>query len=266
MDAPAFSLFDHEEEVVRRAETMIDQLHGVAGDVRTLADAYRDGLQEQRRLVRFSDRMQSELQKVNERLTVQAEELRRLNMALTTEIGHRRKLEEELRRLAMTDGLTGAFNRRHFLTLAQGEADRCLASGLPLSLLLMDLDHFKKVNDRFGHAAGDDVLFAFSAACRAHLPESGVFGRIGGEEFCAILPETALGDAVQRAEVLRQAFASDPVEHQDQPVLVTVSIGVAAVRAASALGTPVEEAMARADRALYAAKHGGRNRVESETV
>ncbi len=259
LDASRYSLFEHEEEVIRRADGMVAMLEEVAAGVRALAEAYRAGLAEQRRLVRFSDRMQAELQDANQRLSSQADELLRLNESLTQEIETRRKLEEELRRFAITDGLTGGFNRRHFLYLAERDARRCLRNGHAISLLLMDLDRFKSINDTFGHAAGDDVLVAFAALCRSRLRDLDIFGRIGGEEFAVVLPEVDMHQALEIAARLRTACAASEVVHRDRRLAITVSVGVAPVLETD---DPVEDAMSRADRALYRAKSRGRNRVE----
>jgi diguanylate cyclase (GGDEF)-like protein len=188
-------------------------------------------------------------------LLLKAEEA---NQALLREVAERRRLEAELLRMASTDGLTGLFNRRHFLELANRELARARRAGTPISLLLLDVDHFKEVNDRHGHAAGDLALKAVGEACRAALREVDVVGRLGGEEFAACLPEAGEDGAVEVAERLRRTLAALRVETPAGPLSLTVTIGVAAVRAEE---TDVTQALQRADDAMYAGKRAGRDRV-----
>ena len=162
------------------------------------------------------------------------------------------ELEQELRSLASRDALTGLFNRRG-LKAAAGASPMANAS-----LLMLDLDHFKAVNDDFGHDQGDRVIGLLARCAQANLPANAVLARLGGEEFCALLPQSDLAAAQASAETLRKAFNLETAAlgHGRQH---TVSIGVAAaVEAQSTL----RELMERADRALYRAKRDGRNRVE----
>jgi diguanylate cyclase (GGDEF)-like protein len=247
-----FSLFDAEEAIIGRTEVMLSRLSEVAEGVQELAGAYRRGTREQRRLVRMSDRMQLELQRVNQRMAEQQRELQALNEALSGEIEHRTRLEAELRRLADTDHLTGALTRRRLLEIGE----RIWASG-PACLLMLDLDHFKHINDGHGHAAGDAALVIFASVCQTSLRPCDAFGRMGGEEFAAFLPETdaAAGRAV--AETLRRAAAEAAVPLEMGSLSISVSVGLAASQA----GETLAAALRRADAALYAAKAGGRNRV-----
>jgi diguanylate cyclase (GGDEF)-like protein/PAS domain S-box-containing protein len=174
-------------------------------------------------------------------------------------------LEEQLRALATTDSLTGAANRRHFVELAQRERERSLRSGAPLSLCLFDADHFKSVNDQYGHVAGDQVLTAMAEAARSALRVSDVLGRLGGEEFAVLLPDTDLAGALVVAERVRAAVAATEVQSgevraNDVPrsVRVTVSVGVAERRSDETF----EALLKRADRAQYAAKDLGRDQVK----
>jgi len=164
----------------------------------------------------------------------------------------------DLERLATIDPLTGAQNRRAFLARAAAEASRAARYGHPLSVLVTDLDHFKQINDGYGHAAGDAVLKAFVARTQAMLRPADVVGRMGGEEFAVLLPETSVEAAAEVAERIRAALAAEPVVVEDGAVPFTASIGVAAVGRDGA--TP-EAALNRADRRLYQAKRDGRNRV-----
>lgn len=256
-DSP-YSLFDVEERVLREAEDMVRKLDEISQGVRGLAEAYGRSYREQRRLVRLSDRMQEELQAANRGLTEQAAELRALNAALEKEIVERERLAGELQRLATIDELTGLNGRRHFIDLAERELARRRRTGRPTIALMLDLDHFKKVNDTHGHAVGDLVLRELGTVLREGLRELDVAGRMGGEEFAVLLSETTLDQGLEVAERLRSAMeARRPSQPGGPTVTCTVSIGVA-------LQTPdesLDDLLNRADGALYAAKRAGRNRV-----
>ncbi|NKN34046.1 GGDEF domain-containing protein [Marichromatium bheemlicum] len=253
-----FSLYAHEQAVIRRAEEMLEQLDEVAAGVRQLARAYQDGYHESRRMVRISDRMQLDLHDANRTLSLQTRELNALNAALLKEIERREQLEQELRRIASVDELTGLHTRRHLLELGEHELKRMGRHGRGLSVLLLDLDHFKRVNDAHGHAAGDRVLEHFGTLFRSALREDDIPGRFGGEEFMAVLPETALAAATEIAERLRGRVADAETAWKGEPLRVTISIGVAE----AVPGEALERVIARADHALYVAKRNGRNRVE----
>jgi diguanylate cyclase (GGDEF)-like protein len=160
-------------------------------------------------------------------------------------------------RLARRDGLTGIFNRQHFVEEAE-QALRYVAKSLRgASLILIDLDHFKNVNDTHGHVAGDHVLKRAVSICQKHLHSADVFGRIGGEEFGILLPECTLIQALERAESIRQAIQSVP-DDDDEHVPLTASFGVAST---AHYGYDLRRLLVAADSALYRAKHDGRNRV-----
>ncbi|WP_349359437.1 diguanylate cyclase [Stappia sp.] len=165
--------------------------------------------------------------------------------------------QHELYDLAHRDELTGTMSRRAILAAARRAAAGPAGDRRPLALLILDIDHFKRVNDRYGHFAGDDVLKAFCTRITHLLRERDHFGRLGGEEFLALLPDTNLDAAVAVAERLRAALACRPVEVNGQSIPVTVSIGVTAFTG----GEAIDDAFARADRFLYQAKQDGRNRV-----
>ena len=182
-------------------------------------------------------------------------------LVIFQDVSERKRLERDLLRLATTDSLTGALNRRQVLAVAEEEAERHRRYGGGLSLLMLDLDNFKRINDSYGHGAGDEVIKAFAAACRASLRSSDCLGRFGGEEFVVLLPQTQLAAALQVAEKLRARV--EAVKHcvGERQETVTASIGVAAMQAEC---DSVEELLLRADAALYRAKAVGRNRVVAE--
>jgi diguanylate cyclase (GGDEF)-like protein len=165
---------------------------------------------------------------------------------------------DEMAELAMKDTLTGIYNRRHFMAGLDSEWKRFRRYERPLSVLLLDIDHFKSINDRFGHDVGDQVIITVARLCASKTRDSDVAARIGGEEFAVMLPETNLDDARAAAERLRAAVADEPFATRTGPLNVTVSIG-AALAEANVAG--IAELMKRADEALYAAKHAGRNCV-----
>src|SRR5262245_7506224 len=165
---------------------------------------------------------------------------------------------DELERLATTDGMTSIPNRRHFLKLAEAEWNRFRRYERPLCLLMIDIDLFKSVNDRFGHGVGDLAIMHVAGLCGEGKRTSDVVARIGGEEFAVLLPETDLDQACIVAERIRQRVSEAPLKAGDLSILMTVSVGVA-----DALPSMKEfdELMKRADDAHYQAKRSGRNRV-----
>lgn len=177
------------------------------------------------------------------------------------DISPRKTLEERLVQQATSDPLTGLANRRHFDAVLGNEMARVKRHVGRAAVVLLDLDHFKRVNDHWGHAAGDEVLKAFTTQIAARLRDSDVFARLGGEEFAILLPGVDLIGAFRTAERLRRLVASVPVIVADGEIPVTVSVGVATLRA---LDPNAAAALARADEALYRAKDGGRNRTMME--
>lgn len=163
------------------------------------------------------------------------------------------------RTAAMVDPLTGIANRRAFLHDAGLMAKRHAANPRPTAVLLIDLDHFKSINDRFGHALGDRVLEMFTASARQSIRATDLIGRLGGEEFAALLYDTTLEKAVAAAERMRDNFARIAQDVGGRPVCSTVSIGL--VHCVDPI-LDVPELLAQADQALYFAKENGRNRVE----
>ncbi len=170
-----------------------------------------------------------------------------------------RQLMGQLEKLAALDGLTGIYNRRHFEDVAAREVYRFQRYGGSISLIMLDLDHFKNINDAHGHAAGDAVLVSAAKTLASCLRKSDIMGRFGGEEFIVLLPETDRAAAIAIAEKMRQALESLMVRFQEQSFRVTASFGVTGVTSPES-ATP-EIFFERADRALYEAKEKGRNRV-----
>lgn len=162
------------------------------------------------------------------------------------------------RTAASTDPLTGMLNRRGFSEACARVIEREAKAGRPVTVMIFDIDHFKSINDRFGHPAGDEMLKLFSTVVVSNLRITDMSGRIGGEEFAALLP-CSLEEGVLVAERVREAFETSGVVVDEGPVDTTVSIGVAGGPA----GTELEVLLASADTALYQAKRGGRNRVEA---
>lgn len=169
-------------------------------------------------------------------------------------------LMDEHRRLATIDPLTGLHNRRAFLELLRVELERAQRYELPLSLVLLDVDHFKAINDRRGHSAGDQVLCALGLLLRRELRTPDISARWGGEEFVVALPSTDAASGESLAERLRGAVQALDIPHPDGAIAVTASFGLAIYRP----GESPEMLIDRADRAMYAAKASGRNRVVVE--
>lgn len=183
---------------------------------------------------------------------------RAFNRQLQAEIRERRRLEQRLRHLAGTDELTGLDNRRRFFERADRALRRSRRSGGPLTLCMIDLDHFKRLNDRHGHDAGDSVLALVAQRCRDHLREIDIIGRLGGEEFVLALPDTDLDQAREIAERLRGCIAELPHPARRDGERLSATLGLARVRPGEETLAP---ALKRADTALYRGKAGGRNRV-----
>ncbi len=174
-------------------------------------------------------------------------------------ITERKELQHQYEHLAQTDYLTGLANRRYFMQQAEAELLRVFRYGGTLSLLMLDLDHFKKINDSYGHMAGDVVLQKFSSVCQAILRDVDVIGRLGGEEFAILLPETGEKEAVEVAERLRMQIANTRVPlEKGLAIEFTVSIGVSFL---NELNNNLEALLDKADKALYKAKAAGRDRV-----
>jgi diguanylate cyclase (GGDEF)-like protein len=184
-----------------------------------------------------------------------AEQARRL---LEHEIAERRQLEIQLRRLATTDGLTGALNRAEFMAAAQRELDADQLVGQKLVVLMLDVDHFKAINDRFGHAGGDIALQHLVSTLRTCVRQVDLLGRLGGEEFAVMLPNMPPQVAAVVAERLRARVAEAGIPFGDRLIAMTISVGLALQIDSD---RSIEQVIARADDPLYRAKGSGRNRV-----
>jgi len=179
-------------------------------------------------------------------------------VGVAEDITKRKQLEQELIKLATVDPLTGTNNRYSFLEKAQAELTRALRYGKPFTLLMLDIDDFKQVNDNFGHHMGDEVLKRMVRKSMATLRKTDIFGRLGGEEFGVVLIETDAQKGLVIAERLRSNLAKLKIKAGKKVIHFTVSIGLATLKESD---RTIEKIMRRADKALYEAKSKGRNRV-----
>ena len=227
-------VFDQEYENFKKARYAIEH-EGSLEELRELfsgiCDDYEHLLKLNSRLIRHSDK----------------------------QLDHLYETSTKLEEIAFQDQLTGIANRRGFFQSANKELDRASRFKHPFSLFIFDVDHFKKVNDTYGHDVGDIVLQNVAQIGTEALREVDLFGRIGGEEFAVVIPEADATGAKQSAERLREAFECLEVQTGDHSIKFTASFGVCSVDAAPQI--TVEEVLKRADIALYQAKSGGRNRV-----
>ena len=176
------------------------------------------------------------------------------------DINERKKNEAELQRLATTDPLTGILNRRSFTNLASREFEIRDRYKTPLSLLMLDIDHFKKINDLHGHNCGDRSLCLFSRLCNREIRSTDILGRLGGEEFAILLLGLDQKDARQVAERIRRSIAMETPDEPESVPSMTVSIGLVTVSEDDTL----ESSLSKADKLMYKAKRSGRNRVCSK--
>ncbi|MGC9312641.1 MAG: histidine kinase N-terminal 7TM domain-containing diguanylate cyclase, partial [Sediminispirochaetaceae bacterium] len=170
------------------------------------------------------------------------------------------ELLKKMQKLATTDSLTGILNRRSFFEQSHAEIDRAKRYRRPVSFILLDIDHFKRINDSYGHAAGDAVLVELSRRITSAIRKEDIFGRYGGEEFSLCLPETNQSTAYIFAERLRKIVEEEPVQYNDRRISVTASFGVAGVERIDI--ETLDELLLHVDKALYDAKELGRNRCE----
>ena len=214
--------------------------------------AHRDLVREVASIVRFASDRDRKVSELEERLASAENE----NVDLVLKNGL-------LSEISARDSLTGLYNRLYVMEKIDSEMNRSLRNGFPVSLLMLDIDHFKRVNDSFGHSAGDGVLRSVAQVLRDSCRVYDVPGRYGGEEFCVVLPETKARNTTVVAERIRERMAAHRFAIGADSVTVTASIGIAGSDSVENEGIVSSSTLIdRADRALYSAKHHGRNRVE----
>jgi diguanylate cyclase (GGDEF)-like protein len=207
-------------------------------------------------LVRFANDRDARVRDLNERLA----NLESANLDLLMK-------NSALSEISARDSLTGLYNRWYVMEKIDSEMNRSVRHGSPVSLIMMDIDHFKRVNDSFGHSVGDRVLRSVGQVLRESCRVYDVPGRYGGEEFCIVLPETKVGNTTVVAERIRERLEASRFDVGDNSVVVTASIGIAGIESVEAEGSLNSAILIdRADQALYSAKHHGRNRVEMWNV
>lgn len=232
--------------------TGIPRVSVVATDGRSFNDAERQLVLALFDVVRMAEESEARFQELENRML----SLQRENLDLTVK---NRVLSE----VSSRDSLTGLYNRGYVIEKLDSEINRSVRHGSPMSLLLLDIDHFKNINDTYGHAAGDEVLKAVGKLLRESCRVYDVPGRYGGEEFCILLPETHVGNTTIVAERIRKRLETTQLPCGDATATVTASIGIAGVDSGPNEGVLSPAALIeRADRALYSAKHRGRNRIE----
>ena len=223
-----------------------------ASDSRPFTDTEREFVREVFELIRMTEQTDARLRMFEDRIG----KLEGENLDLLMQ---NRTLSE----ISARDSLTGLYNRWYVMEKIDSEMNRALRHGSPMSVLMLDLDHFKTVNDSFGHSVGDNVLKVVGQVLRESCRVYDVPGRYGGEEFCVVLPDTRVVNTKMVAERIRSRLASTELPVGERSIIVTASIGVAGMDSVADEGVVSAAALLdRADRALYAAKHGGRNRVE----
>jgi len=221
-------------------------------DDAAFSTGHRDLVREVASIVRFASDRDRKVSELEERLASVENE----NVDLVLKNGL-------LSEISARDSLTGLYNRLYVLEKIDSEMNRSVRHGFPVSLLMLDIDHFKRVNDSFGHSAGDVVLRSVAQVLRDSCRVYDVASRYGGEEFCVVLPETRVGNTTVVAERIRERMAAHRFEVGGDSVIVTASIGIAGIDSAESEGIVSPATLIdRADRALYSAKHHGRNRVE----
>jgi diguanylate cyclase (GGDEF)-like protein len=247
---------------IRQAERIAQRLQSLADDMSSCVDEHRRQLENaSRQLTAKNDQDDHSLadlvagvisEVVGANQTLQS----KLQLAETRLQEQAAEIEAQMSR-AMTDALTGLPNRREFDERLAASMDAWTKRGEPFSLLMLDVDHFKKLNDQYGHVAGDLVLSEVGQALRGALRRADIVARYGGEEFAMLFPATSLDQAARLAQKVRQVIAVSEMEHEGKRFKVTVSGGVATIERKEEAATMV----GRADAALYAAKQAGRNRI-----
>lgn len=185
------------------------------------------------------------------------------NQQLVAEITHRKSLELQLRMVAERDALTGLNTRGHFMTRAQELLQQSIVNKTPFSVFMVDVDHFKSINDTWGHSRGDEILTRIAQVCAHSLRPTDVIGRFGGEEFMVALPDTTADDAYVVAERLKKRVAELPLSDDMSQLCLSVTIGIAVAHTEE---TELESLLTQADQALYEGKRDGRNQVVMSQV
>jgi diguanylate cyclase (GGDEF)-like protein len=225
----------------------------VSADGRPFAEEERRLIREIFDVVRLAEESEARFEELEQRMLG----LQRENLDLVVK---NRLLSE----VSSRDTLTGLYNRWFVMEKIDSELNRALRHGSPMSLLMLDLDHFKRINDTWGHAAGDQVLQTIGKLLRDSCRVYDVPGRYGGEEFCIVLPETKTGNTTVVAERIRKRLESTAVPCGETSIVVTASIGIAGMDEPQDVDVLSPAGLIdRADRALYSAKNRGRNRVET---
>jgi diguanylate cyclase (GGDEF)-like protein len=251
-----FSLVDAQSPEARNAFAVrldVPRITVVSGDGAPFTTSERRLFEELFGVIRQAQETEARYEELEQRMLG----LQRENLDLVV---RNRMLSE----VSTRDALTGLYNRWFVLEKIDSEINRALRHGSPMSLLMLDIDHFKRINDTWGHSAGDQVLQAIGKLLRESCRVYDVPGRYGGEEFCIVLPETKPGNTNIVAERIRRRLEATELSCGDGSVVVTASIGIAGMEAASEGEILSPSALIdRADRAMYTAKNRGRNRVET---
>lgn len=246
---------------IYRCHEILSKIYQGQGDLAQALDQYKKFHTVKETL--FNDKNTSRLQVLEthhqaEIAHREAEIYHLRNVKLEKEIIKRKHLQEELYQQATTDVLTGVSNRRHFLELASNEIVRTERFKCSLSLALIDIDHFKQVNDTYGHAMGDQMLITLARTCEKNIREIDIFARFGGDEFVLFFPEANCKQACKVVERIRLALLACPTNLQGKTVSITISSGIASF---TDKHESLDVLLAHADQALYQAKAAGRNRV-----
>ena len=247
------------------------KIHGVASEIlapptqilKLLVMTYESAILQNRELVAAQDALERSNVQLEDKVRARTTELECSNAELTQEIHRRRSLEEQLRELSLLDPLTGLYNRRLLQDALEREAARARRSGLPLGIVMLDIDHFKHINDQHGHAGGDLVLKWLGRFLLDSVRGEDIACRYGGEEFTLLVPGASLENTAARAEQIRRGVqAGSMLEFNGEQIgPITLSLGVAVFHADDVGQTGVVDALHAADAALYRAKQQGRNQT-----